>query len=238
MKAFDWKRLRSLATSRVYKLTALFPIIGYFILFYPGFVEMFSHHNSPTFTFPFISSKFRLYILYYGLFLIGLSSILIMKIPQMFLVYATADEFADARMSDSKSRKQNFFIECEMLSKSITDKDYIEQGEKIIFSEEIAALKNETNQNFRQLYITYYNIHAFLRPRLRLAVTILFLLDCCYFLLCRSIRYSLSESDLLVISATDLHRRIQQIAYSQHSRVHSHNAIAEGSPHSLGRHLQ
>ena len=104
----DWQQLRVLAASKVYKLSALFPLIGYLILLYPGLADLISHPTSHCFLFPLITPKPRLYILYYALFFVGLSALLMLRIPQMFLVYRTSDEYADARLQDSPSRKSSW----------------------------------------------------------------------------------------------------------------------------------
>lgn len=174
MKPLNWRQLRGLASSKIYKLTALFPIIGYLIILYPGFNYLLSHAESNEYTFPLITSKYRLYLLYFGLMMIGLSSLLMLKIPQMFVVYETSDNFADLRSQDSETRKAQFLEECENLNVSLTNKEHVELGEKLIFSNELDAIRANANHNLRQLYITYYNINGFLNPGLRKAILILF----------------------------------------------------------------
>ena len=174
MKPLNWRQLRELASSKIFKLTGLFPIIGYLILLYPGLDRFLSHVESRDYVFPLITSKYRLYLLYFGLLTIGLSSLLMLKIPRMFIVYETSDYFADSRSSDPETRKEMFVKECEKLNASLVDKDYVEAGEKVIFSNEIDAIRASPTHNLKQLYITYYNITSFLNPRLRKAILVLF----------------------------------------------------------------
>src|SRR4051794_34059661 len=111
-KALNWRDLRSLAESRLYKLTAFFPFIGYVILFSPSAQPFlhFQHHSSGIF--PLIDTKYRLYMLYYGLLFIGISSLFMLRMPQMFRVFETDDSFAQARAGDSLVRKGQFLEEC------------------------------------------------------------------------------------------------------------------------------
>jgi hypothetical protein len=174
MKIPDWKQLQSLAASRLYQLTALFPLIGYLIIFYPGLENAISHPRVSEFRFPLIDSKFRLYLLYYGLLFIGISSILMLRIPRPFLVYRTSDEFADARAGDPASRKALFVDECKALSRSIAGKSNVPEGERFILDQALAAIDDQPDPNLRQIYITYYNIHGYLSPNIRCAIAILF----------------------------------------------------------------
>lgn len=178
MRPPDWRRLRGLAENTVFRLTALFPIVGYIILFFPAVVDSLPQPPLGGY-FPLFSPKYRLYLLYYGLFSIGLSSLLMLRMPQMFRLYASADEFADLRTADSGSRVDMFLDECGRLAEFAATVRHIPEGERIILEDALANANAKGKSELRQLYLSYYNINSYIHPRYRGAIIAFFAVGIC-----------------------------------------------------------
>lgn len=94
----NWINLRKIAGSKVVQSSALFPFVGYFALI-NDYTKSFFDHSVVQLKFSVLTAEGKLFLLYFGLFIIGISVLLYnLRCPFLIKRFESEDSCADLYM--------------------------------------------------------------------------------------------------------------------------------------------